>query len=66
MMNFPLAILAAMAIPAPALPDAAAVQFNAETRYSPTYSSGYYYATPYSGYTSLRYYGSLYTARRYG
>ncbi len=40
--------------------------FNAQVAFSPTYKSGYYYASPYSGYTSLSYYGSIYTSRRFG
>ena len=40
--------------------------FDSQVAFSPTYSSGYYYASPYSGYTSLSYYASIYTARRFG
>ena len=40
--------------------------FNSQVAFSPTYSSGYYYASPYAGYTSLAYYGSIYTARKFG
>jgi hypothetical protein len=40
--------------------------FDSKVAFSPTYSSGYYYASPHSGYTSLAYYGSIYTARGFG
>ena len=55
---------------APPMPTAAAppapTVFDSQVAFSPTYSSGYYYASPYSGYTSLSYYASIYTARRFG
>lgn len=50
---------------APTAPDAPLV-FDSQVAFSPTYSSGYYYASPYAGYTSLAYYASIYTSRRFG
>ena len=55
-----------VATPAPDTPAPATYVFDSQVAFSPTYSSGYYYASPYSGYTSLSYYGSIYTARRFG
>jgi hypothetical protein len=53
---------AAPSIATPAAP----LVFDSQVAFSPTYSSGYYYASPYAGYTSLSYYANIYTSRRFG
>lgn len=62
----PLDVKGAVADMTAAQPAPAPTGFNSKVTFSPTYSSGYYYASPYAGYTSLAYYGSIYTARKFG